>query len=208
MQLQMTKRQKQAIETKEALFDAAVALFNKKGYDNVTVEEITSRVGVAKGTFYTYFRSKSDIVIEEFRNIDGYYARYERNLRRYTSANKRLLAFTRAQLKYVRDVVGIKLLKLLYANNIVVPDSEHILIDTKRYLHEVMRRIIAYGQKTGDFRTDRSVDELALYVNRSMRSVFLDWAISDAEFDLVSEGMNYCQAIICPALHADAHCSE
>lgn len=204
MQMRLTKRQQQAMETKQLLFDTAVSLFNEKGYDNVTVEEITSRAGVAKGSFYTYFHSKSDIVIEEFRNIDDYYKRYERNLARHKSATKRLLSFTRAQLRYVRDDVGIRLLKLLYANNITISDAQSILIDTSRYLHEIMGKIISYGQETGEFRADISVDELALYVNRSMRSVFLDWAISNDGFDLVTEGLHYCETILCPALSVDA----
>ena len=200
----MTKRQQQALETKTVIFDTAVALFNEKGYDNVTVEEITTRAGVAKGSFYTYFRSKSDIVIEEFRNIDDFYKRYERNLKRYSSATKRLVAFTRAQLRYVRDEVGLRLLKLLYANNIMVSDAESILIDTGRFLHEIVKRIVVYGQETGEFRTDLSPDDLALYINRGMRSVFLDWAISDNRFDLVTEGVQFCQNILCPAVNANS----
>ena len=200
----MTKRQQQALETKTVIFDTAVALFNEKGYDNVTVEEITTRAGVAKGSFYTYFRSKSDIVIEEFRNIDDFYKRYERNLKRYSSATKRLVAFTRAQLRYVRDEVGLRLLKLLYANNIMVSDAESILIDTGRFLHEIVKRIVVYGQETGEFRTDLSPDDLALYINRGMRSVFLDWAISDNRFDLVTEGVQFCRNILCPAVNANS----
>lgn len=204
MKLRLTKRQQQAIETKKFIFDTAVTLFNEQGYDNVTVEEITQRAGVAKGSFYTYFRSKSDIVIEEFRNIDYYYERYERNLKRYTSATKRLLTFTRAQLRYVRDEVGIRLLKLLYVNNIRLYDSENVLIDTDRYLHGLVGRIITYGQETGEFRNDVAVDDLALYVNRSMRSVFLDWAISDDSFDLVTEGVRFSETMVCPALNIRA----
>ncbi|MFW5694951.1 MAG: TetR/AcrR family transcriptional regulator [Alkalispirochaeta sp.] len=208
MKLRLTKRQQQAMETKRFIFDTAVALFNEQGYDNVTVEEITKRAGVAKGSFYTYFQSKSDIVIEEFRNIDYYYERYERNLNRYTSATKRLLTFTRAQMRYVRDEVGIRLLKLLYVNNIKFTDSENILIDTSRYLHGLMARIITHGQKTGEFRTDLSADDLAMYVNRSMRSVFLDWAISDDSFDLVTEGVRFSETIVCPALNIRAQCCD
>ena len=203
MQLRLTKRRKQAIATKESLFRTAVELFNDRGYDNVTVEEITNRVGVAKGSFYTYFRSKSDIVIEEFEEIDNYYRRYSRNLTRYDSATKRLSAFTRAQLRYVRDTVGLKLLKLLYANNIEISDSESILIDTKRYLHEIVQEIVVYGQERGEFRTDRDADTITLYINRAMRSAFLDGAISDAEFDLVTEGLAFCHTMICPALQKD-----
>ncbi|MCG8479020.1 MAG: TetR/AcrR family transcriptional regulator [Spirochaetales bacterium] len=208
MQVRLTKRQRQAIETKKHLFETAVRLFNEKGYDNVTVEEITSQAGVAKGSFYTYFRSKSEIVIEEFRNIDDYYRKYARNLKRYPTAQKRIVAFTRAQLKYVRDVVDIKLLKLLYVNNIAVPDSEHILIDTDRYLHHLMREMIEFGQERGELRSDVSAETLSLYVNRAMRSMFLDWAISDAGFDLVTEGVRFCEVVLCPALLSGARAYE
>jgi len=84
----MTKRQKQAQETRRILFETAVTLFREKGFDCVTVEEITTRAGTAKGCFYTYFRTKSDIIIEEFKAIDGFYERYQHNLKRYGSARE------------------------------------------------------------------------------------------------------------------------
>ena len=82
-------------------------------------------------------------------------------------------------------------------------DSESILIDTKRYLHEVVSEIVTYGQERGEFRTDVANDDLALFINRSMRSIFLDWAISNAGYDLVAEGVRFLHTIICPALQKD-----
>ena len=196
----LTKRQKQAQETRRILFENAIALFREKGLDAVTVEEITQRAGTAKGSFYTYFRTKSDIIIEEFRNIDEYYRRYHRNLKRYPDARTRMIAFTRAQLRQVRDDVGIAMLKILYSTNIVDPHADRILINPERYLHSLVREIVAGGQASGEFRTDLDADELALLFNRSMRSVFLDWAISNDEWDLVSTGMRYCETMLIPAL--------
>ena len=84
-----------------------MALFNERGFDLVTVDEITQKAGVAKGTFYTYFATKSDIIVEEFWDIDAYYELYSsKNLPNYTTSREKLLAFTRAQMRYVRDVVG------------------------------------------------------------------------------------------------------
>lgn len=198
----MTKRQKQARQTKRLIFDTAVELFNEKGYEQVTIEEITRRAGVAKGSFYTYFNSKSEIVIQEFHDIDEYYRRYAVNLKRYDSALERISRFNRAQMRYVRDRVGIKLLKLLYVNNISIPESEDILIDTSRYLHTLMRELIAYGQERGEIRGDLTADQLAMYFNRAMRSVFLDWAISDAGFDLAEEGVRFYEIVVAPALRS------
>lgn len=54
--------------TKRKIFETAMELFAQKGYDGTSVEEITSLVGVAKGTLYYHFSSKEEIfnfLIEE-----------------------------------------------------------------------------------------------------------------------------------------------
>lgn len=47
--------------TKRKIFETAMELFAKKGYDGTSVEEITSVVGIAKGTLYYHFSSKEEI---------------------------------------------------------------------------------------------------------------------------------------------------
>lgn len=44
------------------ILEAAGELFKNQGYVNTTVEAIIQQVGVAKGTFYYYFKSKEDIL--------------------------------------------------------------------------------------------------------------------------------------------------
>jgi len=196
----MTRRQEQAQRTRKTLFECALKLFREKGYNDVTVDDITQAAGTAKGTFYTYFRTKSDIIIEEFRTIDQFYQKHQRNLSRYDTAEKKILAFVRAQMRYVRDKVGLEMLKILYANNIIEPGTEKILIDTGRFLHDLVKSIIEEGQARGEFRTDVPADRLAQLFNRSFRSVFLDWAISNNGFDLVKEGMEFCRIMALPML--------
>lgn len=49
--------------TKQRIFESALALFTKKGFENVSVEQITKNAGTSKGNFYTYFSTKSDIAV-------------------------------------------------------------------------------------------------------------------------------------------------
>jgi len=49
-------------ERLKELLDAAQELFFSKGYQQVSVSDIIQKVGVAKGTFYHYFKSKSDLL--------------------------------------------------------------------------------------------------------------------------------------------------
>jgi AcrR family transcriptional regulator len=44
------------------ILDAAQGLFIKKGYQNTSVNDILTKVGIAKGTFYHYFETKEDLL--------------------------------------------------------------------------------------------------------------------------------------------------
>lgn len=55
--------------TKRRIFQISMDLFAKKGYDATSIEEITSIVGIAKGTLYYHFSSKEQIL--EFLISEG-----------------------------------------------------------------------------------------------------------------------------------------
>ncbi|WP_083426271.1 TetR/AcrR family transcriptional regulator [Thermoactinomyces sp. DSM 45891] len=48
---------------KEKIFLQSMRLFVEKGFDYVTIEEITRSCGIAKGTFYNYFPQKESILL-------------------------------------------------------------------------------------------------------------------------------------------------
>ena len=48
-------------KTKRKIFETSMELFAKKGYESTSIEEITSVVGVAKGTLYYHFSTKEEI---------------------------------------------------------------------------------------------------------------------------------------------------
>lgn len=197
----MEKLSRTAQRTKNKILEAALALFKEQGYQSVTIDEITQKAGVAKGTFYTYFTTKSDIVVEEFWEIDKYYVAYSsKNLHKYETAQEKLLAFTRAQMRYVRDVVGNSSLKILYANQAEQPGPRKMITNKERQWHKIIRTVIEEGQDNGEFRKDLSAERLAILFNRSARGVFLDWCVQDAAFDLVKEGAAVMRDFILVAL--------
>jgi AcrR family transcriptional regulator len=58
----MVRIVKEADVRRDELLDTALLLFLEYGIERVSVEQITTTVGVAKGTFYHYFASKSELV--------------------------------------------------------------------------------------------------------------------------------------------------
>jgi AcrR family transcriptional regulator len=49
-------------EKRNAILNAAERLFSTKGYDKCAVNDILHVVGIAKGTFYYYFKSKEEVL--------------------------------------------------------------------------------------------------------------------------------------------------
>jgi AcrR family transcriptional regulator len=55
---------KDADERRAELLGTAMSLFEENGYEDTSVQDITEAVGVAKGTFYHYFDSKDELLVE------------------------------------------------------------------------------------------------------------------------------------------------
>ncbi len=61
MGLGMNKIESNKKQKKESLLDAAFTLFTSKGINKTSISDIVEKSGVAKGTFYLYFKDKYDI---------------------------------------------------------------------------------------------------------------------------------------------------
>lgn len=48
--------------TRAAIMQAAVKLFSEKGFEKTSIEELAREAGIGKGTVYSYFQTKSDIL--------------------------------------------------------------------------------------------------------------------------------------------------
>lgn len=58
----MSVREEKKQKTKQAILDAAVALFSTNGFENTSIEELAKVAGVGKGTVYGYFQTKKEIL--------------------------------------------------------------------------------------------------------------------------------------------------
>lgn len=51
-------------EVRERIVESARRLFNRHGFDNVSIDQIMSGAGLTHGGFYSYFKSKSDLYVD------------------------------------------------------------------------------------------------------------------------------------------------
>lgn len=60
-------------QTKDKIFDAALDLFSKKGYDSVSVRTIASEVGIKESSIYNHYSSKKDILMSILNYFEEYF---------------------------------------------------------------------------------------------------------------------------------------
>src|ERR1039458_5623322 len=58
-----SRRRRKKRQTRDALIDTALDLFETKGYEHTAVHEITDAIDVAERTFFRYFASKEDLAL-------------------------------------------------------------------------------------------------------------------------------------------------
>lgn len=60
----MSRRERKKKETREKILSNAMQLFRLQGFTDTSVDQITQRADVGKGTFYNYFSTKEAVVLE------------------------------------------------------------------------------------------------------------------------------------------------
>ena len=58
-------RDRKRVRTRQALVDAATELFERQGYDETTIADITAAAEIGARTFFSYFASKEELLFPE-----------------------------------------------------------------------------------------------------------------------------------------------
>ena len=60
----VSRRTRKKERTRQKIYEAAIALFTKRGFNAVTIEEICEAADVAKATFFLHFKTKASLIFE------------------------------------------------------------------------------------------------------------------------------------------------
>ncbi len=63
----LSLKEKQRQEREQLIIQAAEEVLQEKGYYETSMDEIAARVGIAKGTIYTHFPGKEELVLAIFK---------------------------------------------------------------------------------------------------------------------------------------------
>jgi AcrR family transcriptional regulator len=120
-----TRRQRRSAHTQERLLDAATAEFLARGYDALTLAEVTERADLGTGTLYLHFRDKRALYEGVVRRALGsVYQRWERSVDAKHSPAQRVLEMVRITIEFLTEHPELARLCLLDG-----PSVESWLVD-------------------------------------------------------------------------------
>lgn len=59
---ELSKQQLKSKETKERIFQAAIRILQRNGYENLSIKNICEEASVSNGSFYHHFKTKDDLL--------------------------------------------------------------------------------------------------------------------------------------------------
>lgn len=137
---------------REEIFHQAVKVFLKKGFNETSMQEIASAVGLGKSTLYDYFETKDDILIYFFENqLDDMTTEAQKIAMQNATADLRLRMIMEAYIESLQANKSL-FLKLSIESQRLKLDSQK-QIQEKRYAYQDMvRALIDEGIREGVFR--------------------------------------------------------
>ncbi|MFC9540183.1 TetR/AcrR family transcriptional regulator [Lysinibacillus sp. NPDC056959] len=187
--MKMTRKQ-QAQETKKHLYLTALTLFQTKGFDQVTVDEIVQQSNSSKGAFYGHFSSKYDIFLEKFKEIDHFYEEFTTTLPVKLSFKEKVILLIDAQMTYLKDDLGMDLMRSVYKSGLI-ENERNFFSNSERKLYKILHSFIQKAIKDGELSVQINVQETVIYMTRCMRGSLYDWLVFGKDFDLLHESKGF-----------------
>ena len=96
-----------------------------------------------------------------------------------------MLYLNREIFAYVENNVMVDMLTRMYSTQLVTHGEKHLL-DRNRTYFKLLRRIISEGQKSGQLRGDRTVNEILKAYALWERALMYDWCLCGGEYSLAA----------------------
>jgi len=171
--------------TKGRIISAAWKLFYEQGYEATTVEDIVFESETSKGSFYHYFEGK-DALLGTLANVfDEKYEELQETMDPDLDAMDKLIYLNHELFAMIDSGVSMDLLARLLSTQLLARGEKHLL-DRNRTYFKLLRKIIGEGQKGGQLRTDRTVNEILRAYAMWERALMYDWCLAGGEYSLVA----------------------
>ena len=192
---ELTSRKKQAMEMRSRIQAVALELFDKEGFENVSVEQIAQAAGCSVGNIYHYFKSKDELVIQVTSSVDAQYSVLEESYLadEANSWHDKLLDFVGQALVISANDPS---LYRSFIHGIRYPQQGILRDNEKRVYFRVLRELVDGCKQEGSVHAGRDREELVADLVALHRGMLLEWRIYEGAFDLPRRGRRMAAALL------------
>lgn len=185
-------------EPRERILDAAARLFARCGYENSSIADLATAIGVSKAAIYHYYATKQEIYDAIILDVlAGLIAEVSHAVSQETTSSARLRQFMVAHARYFESRHPQFVTMLIGYSGMAMTEREDASRLRDDY-EQLLRAIIAEGVTRGEFRAmdvaaaGRAVLSMLNWMARWYRPGGAQSAedIADGYFDLLSGGMS------------------
>lgn len=210
----VNKRKQQAEETRTRIQIAALELFEKRGFENVSIEAIARAAGCSVGNIYHYYSSKEAITLHMTDHVDAVFSELAEKYKGGSctmTAREALIDFFVEVLKIDS---GEELLFQCFIHSIRHPETGVLKIDPNRAFFAVLRERIeafleeaglageigdnckggeaAHSDEIGEITVDTVMHDFII----AIRGIMVEWRIEEGAFDLEFKGHRLANLLI------------
>ncbi len=190
----MPKSPEKMQAVKDRIFQAAMELFQQQGYENTSVEEITRKAGVSKGTFFTHFPTKDTI----FSAIGAIFVEYMQDIvETGLLENRSAQQLLRESIHMTADwcTKNKPMIRQVLTSGMYQTSAGSRSTNNRVAMVGLLKRIIQAGQEQGEFYGALSVEDAAAVLTGTYFTVMYDW-INDGCAWSLEDKLISCMALL------------
>ena len=178
----MTKRQENALKTRQKLLDTTVDLIINGDFHTLNVEDITKACGCAKGTFYTYFKNKQQISCEVCRKLFDQIALRMQQMKDKTFLERLEHYFESFMVEVERYDINIC---REWIRNVIDPKVADEEWDNTKWQFDIkmLQDILKQAVKDKELKPDTPIELITHIIISELYGMMTCWCMSDGVFE-------------------------
>ena len=190
----LTPRKKQALEMRRHIQKTALELFQREGFERVSIQDIARAAGCSVGNIYHYFKSKDELAIQVTDHVDAAYLAWAEEHRDYAgTALDKLLDFVADSLEISRRE---EVLYTSFVHGLKYPEQGILAFREDRVWFRVLRELVEGAKAQGAIPDRVPTGELVRELVILHRGVLFQWRIEGEGFPLAPTGRSMARRLL------------
>ncbi len=178
----LTERQKEII-------NVSMEIIAKRGIQNLTIKNISKKIGFSEPAIYRHFESKIAILLTILSMFENQMEEFIGSINSDKKSSLKKLSLI-CNNHFINFSANPVIASVIFSEEIFQDDK---LLSDKIYSimnlnFKFVRTIIESGQKNKEIRLDINAEQLVLIIMGSLRLIIKKWTLSDYSFNLKEEG--------------------